>query len=117
MLALPPYTTYPSGHATECRLVAYVLTQLLRDATPSKPRPSQERIDWIDKTEDLLESLAVRIADNRVVAGIHFPLDGEAGFRLAKFLFDGLVEVRSKPGSSHGNVYAWLWQQAVAEWK
>ncbi len=112
LFAPPPYSTYPSGHATESRLLAYLLEQLLLDSSPTTP-PSGDREVWICRSHEMLVSLAGRIAENRVVAGIHFPLDGVEGVALAEFLFHALSRTKGKKDDAFG----WLWEHAAAEWK
>lgn len=81
----PPYSTYPSGHCTESFLLAEVLAALI---TPSKPTGAQEA--WLGSAWLQLRRLAERIATNRVVAGIHFPVDNVAGHALGKSLAEYL---------------------------
>jgi acid phosphatase (class A) len=60
----PPVTpSFPAGHALQSHLIStcLVAAQRLRDQT------------------DMLVDLAKRIAENRVVAGLHYPLDNKAG--------------------------------------
>jgi len=70
----PPYAAYPSGHAAQSFFVAYTLGHL---------NPEQA---------GTYEQLAREIAHRREVAGIHYPSDSEAGFRLAKNVFNGLMQ-------------------------
>jgi hypothetical protein len=69
MIQTPGHGSLPSGHATEAHIVAYVLWKLLRAANPSKP---------IDTFEQLMRQ-AARVAINRTIAGVHFPVDSAAG--------------------------------------
>jgi acid phosphatase (class A) len=62
--------SYPSGHSTAGNLDALILSEL---------------------ASDLKEGLLARgqqIGDDRVLGGVHFPSDVEAGHTLAKALFD-----------------------------
>lgn len=65
----PRHGSLPSGHATMSALIASVLAALLAPGERD-PRP------------ELLDRLARRIAYNRVVAGVHFPVDSAAGYGL-----------------------------------
>lgn len=69
--------SYPSGHATGAELQALLLSQLF----PAR-------------TEELLRR-ARQIADSRVVAGVHYTSDTEAGLALGDLLFHEL-EINSK---------------------
>ena len=68
VIATPGHGSLPSGHATIAALTACLYAQLL-------PTPSPGRLDQLDR-------LARRIAFNRVVAGVHFPIDSEVGYAL-----------------------------------
>jgi len=74
MIPVPLHATLPSGHATEAFIVAYVLRQLL-DASDIKGHHDSI---WCEQ----LMRLASRIAVNRTVAGVHFPVDSAAGCML-----------------------------------
>lgn len=75
MIQTPDHSSYPSGHACEAFAVASVLCRMmgaeplavLKD--PKEPRHTLFR-------------LAARIAENRTVAGVHFPMDNLAGAML-----------------------------------
>jgi len=62
----PPMTpSFPAGHALQSRLI----TLTLKEARPG--------------ADDLLDYLAQRIGENRVIAGIHFVRDIDAGVAVA----------------------------------
>lgn len=68
----PPVTpSFPSGHALQARLISLCLAAAGRP--PGQP--------------DLLFELSRRIAENRVIAGLHYPLDNEAGEVAAEACF------------------------------
>jgi membrane-associated phospholipid phosphatase len=73
MIQTPPHSSYPSGHATEAFVVATILRGLIARRYKGTIPP-----EW---THSLLK-LAVRIAQNRTVAGVHFPVDSAAGAAL-----------------------------------
>jgi acid phosphatase (class A) len=62
--------SYPSGHSTAGNLDALVLAELAPDL------------------KDALMARGFQIGDDRVLAGVHFPSDIEAGHKLAQALFD-----------------------------
>lgn len=68
VMATPGHGSLPSGHATLARVTAVLLSALLAE------KDSQRRVQ--------LDLLARRIAFNRVVAGLHFPMDSFAGYAL-----------------------------------
>jgi acid phosphatase (class A) len=69
----PPVTpSFPAGHALEATLIALAL----KDAWASVLPGQQPR-------SDMLDYLAFRIGENRVIAGLHFPLDIAAGNAVA----------------------------------
>lgn len=64
-IPVPSHAAYPSGHATEAHLVAYLLAEL---------DPENREAYLAD---------AARIAHNREIAGVHYPSDSTAGKSLA----------------------------------
>jgi membrane-associated phospholipid phosphatase len=71
IILTPSHGSFPSGHATETFISAYVLWKLLQ-ASPTTPYGDQS---WGEQ----LFRLANRVAVNRTVAGVHFPIDSAAG--------------------------------------
>ena len=63
---------YPSGHAFQSRILAMALAEKY---------PQHEK---------RFRGLANEIAENRVIAGVHFPSDSIAGKVLADELYDKL---------------------------
>ncbi len=70
VIATPGHGSLPSGHATVAAMTSELLTCLLYKSSPTHPRSEQ------------LDRLARRIAFNRVVAGLHFPIDSYVGYQL-----------------------------------
>lgn len=64
--------SYPSGHATEAHLYAAVLGELFPER------------------REALEAHARRLSWARILGGVHYPTDLEAGRRLAQALFQAL---------------------------
>ena len=73
VIPTPGHGSWPSGHATISYMAAELFAKLLPDGTDSE-------------VHQQLERLAYRIADNRVVAGLHFPMDSVAGCLLGQTL-------------------------------
>jgi len=90
IILTPGHGSLPSGHATEAHIVAYVLWRLIRGLVDVRWR------------EQLMRQ-AARIAINRTVAGVHFPVDSAAGQMLGLTLGDYFLH-RCGVG---GNYDAW----------
>jgi membrane-associated phospholipid phosphatase len=91
IIATPGHSAYPSGHATEAFAHATILAALhlsattpaegLIDAVLAKLSPAVESAPVTDPVI-LLYRLAARIADNRTIAGVHYPVDSAHGALL-----------------------------------
>ena len=80
----PGHSSLPSGHATEAFAVSCILHRLVvADADSGSGE--------ITKLRGLLLALAARIANNRMIAGLHTPIDTAAGRMLGTVLADYLV--------------------------
>jgi membrane-associated phospholipid phosphatase len=84
MLLTPGYTAYPCGHATEASFVAELVPLLAGD--PCHPGAKSEHAGRSYGIASQLNRLAFRIAENRVVAGLHYPVDSIAGQVLGVML-------------------------------
>lgn len=132
----PAHASLPSGHATEAYAIASLLAALLG------PPAGAPGVDL----ERRLFLLAARIADNREVAGLHYPIDTQAGRLLGTVLADYLVarctglachsaafnghamqaadpaapQLEPRDGAAYpirpSDTLAWLWQRARLEW-
>jgi hypothetical protein len=72
LVPTPAHGSQPSGHATQAIAMATVLNTLLREMeSNNKAKPTKRQI--------LVEAQAHRIAVNRTVAGLHYPMDSWAG--------------------------------------
>ncbi|MEM9370683.1 MAG: phosphatase PAP2 family protein [Pseudomonadota bacterium] len=93
LIPAPLHGTLPSGHATESAIAAYVLSALLRRVVVddgsggTMPAPQFANDGWVVQ----LMRLASRIAVNRTIAGVHFPVDSIAGALLGLTLGQYLV--------------------------
>jgi hypothetical protein len=84
VIPTPGHGSLPSGHATLAAFNAELLTLMLyRDGQP-------HRVAALDR-------LARRIAFNRVVAGVHFPVDSQAGYVLGRQLARALASLSGHP--------------------
>jgi hypothetical protein len=92
MITTPGHGAFPSGHATQAFAVAHVLTALLKQAANAT------------KTEQLKRQ-AARIATNRVVAGVHFPVDSMAGRMLGEALGEYFVGRCTGSGQFNGRKF------------
>ena len=77
VIGTPGHGSLPSGHATLAALTSTVLSALLYPG-------GGPRVDMLDR-------LARRIAFNRVVAGVHFPMDSMVGYELGRQLGHAFV--------------------------
>lgn len=77
VIPTPGHGSLPSGHATMATLASELLCALRFGKDP-------QRCGQLDR-------LARRIAFNRVVAGVHFPIDSEVGYQLGRRLAAALV--------------------------
>jgi membrane-associated phospholipid phosphatase len=91
MILTPGHSSFPSGHATETFISALVLLRLLRAAAAAIVAAGGQTpyADPLWGTQ--LMRLASRVAVNRTVAGVHFPVDSAAGALLGITLGEYLV--------------------------
>ena len=99
VLPTPGHGSYPAGHATQCHFVATVLKGLAGKAFGAE-------------LTNQLDRLAERIAYNRVVAGLHYEPDNDAGQKLGKDLGFYFMDKAHVTGSA----LEWLWKRAEGEW-
>ncbi len=95
MILTPGYTAYPCGHATEACFVAELLPLLAGD--PTYPFSTGDLARRPDGLARQLNRVAFRIAENRVVAGLHYPVDYLAGQALGAMLARYLVWLAADP--------------------
>jgi membrane-associated phospholipid phosphatase/GNAT superfamily N-acetyltransferase len=74
VITTPAHGSLPSGHAAMSAMTAEILTALMFDGDTKHARAQQ------------LDRLTRRVAFNRVVAGVHFPVDSAAGYALGRQL-------------------------------
>ena len=78
VITTPGHGSLPCGHAVEAYVVKEVLESLLGIFDPSSPSQAQLHAQF--------ERTAARISTNRVVAGVHFPVDNVAARLLGTAL-------------------------------
>jgi membrane-associated phospholipid phosphatase len=93
MILTPAHGTLPSGHATEAFITAIVLWRLVQ-ASGRNPYVSR-------RYAEQLMRLAARVAINRTVAGVHFPIDSAAGALLGLALGEYFVARAAAPGGAN----------------
>ncbi len=94
LIQTPEHGTYPSGHATQAFTVATVLHELANG--PDTPIAADSQIF----------RMAVRIAANRTVAGVHFPSDSAAGAVLGVALGRYLAARARGSGAAQGHAFS-----------
>jgi len=94
MFDAPATPAFPAGHALQAYLISYLVAYSLpnlpghvRPATPVYPNPTGGAATL---ATGLLFDLAGRISENRIVAGIHYPEDIEAGLAVAVRCFNDI---------------------------
>ncbi len=97
----PTHGAWPSGHATESFALATLLAGLV-----DRKAGGAGRFDMNDATRDvngsarMLMRTAMRISDNRTVAGVHYPHDSLCGLVLGVTLGEALVNWMSGAGET-----------------
>ena len=72
----PPATpSFPSGHSLQAALIAACL-----EATAPPMQP-----------QNLLNALALRIGENRIIAGLHYLQDHLIGYAIGRWIYDALL--------------------------
>jgi membrane-associated phospholipid phosphatase len=90
IIQTPGHGSLPSGHATESYAVATVLTHLYAQVD-KRDTPFLQLAATDIQAQTQRYKLAARIAINRTVAGMHFPIDSAAGAVLGVTLGEYLV--------------------------
>jgi membrane-associated phospholipid phosphatase len=115
----PPHASYPSGHATQAHLVALCLSVVMPALVADHKRPPETTGDPVDLKRDPLREMALRIARNREVLGLHYPSDSEAGDRLARRAFATIAamhDATDDDGNASNPALVALVNGARAEW-
>jgi membrane-associated phospholipid phosphatase len=91
MIPTPAHGAFPSGHAAEAFAVATVLEAVVDAVEGHYPSPGA--------LKKLLLKQAERIAVNRTVAGVHFPIDSWAGAALGEAVGQIVLGLCGAPGA------------------
>ena len=83
MITTPGHGTFPMGHGTQ-----YLCRRLCAQAAA---RARCAEAGDIKRVIDQLDRLSARITTNRVIAGVHFPVDSMAGRMLGVALGEYFV--------------------------
>jgi len=121
----PDTPSYPSSHS----LQAHLISSALKLALPV-PQPPPPPAPWVfpppplplpplaPQTSQALDHLAYRVAYNREVAGVHFPMDSEAGRFVAYSCIRHLYDIAgggAVPGPNAGPLFVALVGAAAGE--
>jgi hypothetical protein len=104
----PGHASFPSGHATQARLIALCLEQVM----PANIIPVDNGVP--QPQDGPLRKMADRIARNREVLGLHYPSDSAAGKQLADETFNLLRTLPKVSNAAAGALG--LIQVAQTEW-
>ncbi|PWT86953.1 MAG: hypothetical protein C5B56_11565, partial [Proteobacteria bacterium] len=88
MITTPGHGSFPMGHATQAYAVAYVLKSLLSLFPDPQANPPTLGFSTVI---DQLDRQTARITTNRVISGVHFPVDSMAGRMLGTALGEYFV--------------------------
>jgi hypothetical protein len=108
MIQTPGHSSFPAGHAVESFMFATVLAELAAER-------EKQLYGSIGPLRDQLMRVAARISVNRVVAGVHFPVDLAAGMVLGSqlgryFVALTMKQEKSKKGKSEKEVPFHPWE-------
>jgi membrane-associated phospholipid phosphatase len=129
LILTPAHRAFPSGHATEAYFAAEMLSRLFsvagREVGPKQNAgwQSNPNLDLTNGTNasmirPQLHRIAYRVAENRVVAGVHYPMDSLAGQLLGITLARHLVALcghRNPAGENRAAVFGALTATAHSE--
>jgi len=89
IIQTPDHSSFPSGHATEAFTIATILNRL-ENAKSAKHGVNERNMYY---------RIAHRIAVNRTIAGVHFPVDSAAGAVLGCMIGDAIISLAT--GEAH----------------
>ncbi|MEO0388647.1 MAG: phosphatase PAP2 family protein [Pseudomonadota bacterium] len=98
MIQTPQHSALPAGHAAEAFLVSTLLRHFAETAAIA--RNAAGEAGWFAKADRMLLRQAARIAQNRVVAGVHFPIDNACGAVLGVSFAEYLLALSQGPAGT-----------------
>ncbi|MDD9923605.1 MAG: phosphatase PAP2 family protein [Boseongicola sp.] len=97
MIQTPDHSSYPSGHATEVFTAATVMARLM---TGLGPKAAMTGSSTLHDIAMMPFKVAHRVATNRSVAGVHFPIDSAAGAAIGCALGEAIYLLATNPNES-----------------
>jgi hypothetical protein len=91
-IPMPGHASWPSGHATQAWLKALCIEHVLQGVVQTSGPLTQSDFDAISAN---LRTLAIRVARNREIAGLHYLTDSDAGRKLADTIAPFLTDMES----------------------
>lgn len=95
MIQTPDHSSYPSGHAIEVFAAATVMARLM---TGLGPREALAGGGSASQIAAMPFRVAHRIATNRTIAGVHFPVDSAAGAVMGCALGEAVYQIATENG-------------------
>jgi hypothetical protein len=87
-IPMPGHASWPSGHATQAWLKALCMEHVLQGVLSASD---------LGAVSSNLRTLAIRVARNREIAGLHYPTDSDAGRMLADTIAPILFSLEPVP--------------------
>jgi hypothetical protein len=96
MIQTPNHSSFPSGHAVESFAVAAVLYRLKTGKSSEYGISGSHDAAGVDRdVSDIAFRFAHRMATNRTVAGVHFPVDSVAGAYVGCMIAEAIYALAS----------------------
>ncbi|WP_299706996.1 phosphatase PAP2 family protein [uncultured Tateyamaria sp.] len=88
IIQTPDHSSYPSGHATEAFAMATLLARLMDNEKSAQDGMQEHTMPY---------RLAHRIAVNRTIAGVHYPIDSAAGAVMGCMIGEAIWSMLKSP--------------------
>ena len=95
MIQTPDHSSFPSGHAIEVFAAATVMARLM---TGLGPKDALTGSDAVSQMAAMPFRIAHRIATNRSIAGVHFPVDSASGAVMGCALGEAVYRLATENG-------------------